>query len=340
MQDRKQPQTKGSKATTAAKGAVPSVPEKVGEVVGLFVADMHFSDTPPIARSCEKDWIQVQEEYVEQLWKIQRNYQVPIFIAGDIFNKWNSSPYLISAVISWLKGPNNIYAIPGNHDTPNHNPKELHRSAYWTLLEAGVIINLEEIVGHEIGKLAIGAFPFGSEVIPCSPADGLALEVAIIHSYIWTEKTGHMGASQESRYGSWSEKLRGYDVAIFGDNHKPFTVKAKIGVVMPLVYNCGTFMRRHSDEKDIRPSVGLLYSDGEMRREYLDTSKDQFIDPKEEIATLEKTLEMDLTKFADELSRLSSDHVDFSKAVRMWAKKNKVAPEVEQLMLKCLGGES
>jgi hypothetical protein len=182
-------------------------------------------------------------------------------------------------------------------------------------------------------------YPYGFEVQP--PIDkpaNIMQHIALIHGYAWTEKTGHQGATEETRYGSWMKKLKGYDAAIFGDNHKPFIVKGNDKI--PWISNCGTFMRRHSDEKDIKPRVTLLHTDNQISIHYLDTSKDLFFDAGEAVSRLEKNLEIDLGDFAEELGKLYSEKLDFAKIVLRWIEHNKPPEAVRVLLKRAIGARN
>jgi hypothetical protein len=304
------------------------------QVCGLFISDIHWSEEAPRARRAEENWMKVQERYIKQLWEIQETHDVPIFIVGDLFNKWDSKPYLISSLISWLKGMY-IFAIPGNHDLPNHSYLELQKSAYWTLVEAGAINHMIPGGTHTIGPMVIHPYPYGFPVKPCpKPASPhICLDVVLIHSFIWTEKTGHKGADDSHKLGAWLKKLEGYDVAVFGDNHKPFFYNPKPGVHHPVVLNCGTFMRRHSDEVDISPAVGILKTDGTMTRQFLDVRKDVFTDLDTEIKKLESVIQEELAEFAADLGSMQADRISFAKTVIRWCQGADVPDKVKQILL-------
>ena len=191
------------------------------QVIALCVADLHLSEKPPVARSVEQNWLGVQEGYINQLRELQTYHIAPIFIAGDLFDTWHSSAHLITHVIRWLWGME-IYAIPGNHETPHHSYIQMEKSAYYTLVEAGVIKTLTPGGSQSVGPMTVYPYPYGFEIQPPDKDTGLSLKVALIHNFIWTKTTGHPMATEETRFAAWAKKLEGYDIAIFGDNHFPW----------------------------------------------------------------------------------------------------------------------
>jgi DNA repair exonuclease SbcCD nuclease subunit len=305
------------------------------QVVGLFAADLHFSELKPQARA-DENWLRTQERYVGQLVALQDQYRVPLLLAGDIFDRWNSSAALINKVLAWFE-PLEAFAIPGNHDLPNHSYRDADKSAYWTLVEAKAITNLIPGLTHEIGTLSVQAFPHGFPVKPMTKVtSSLTLNVALIHDYIYTSTTGRPDAPEDNRYAAWLPKLKGYAVAAFGDNHKSLLQQAPGRTT---VFNPGSFIRRHSDEIEHKPCVGKLLSDGTMERHYLNTEVDQFENHTKTQSQLEAGLLADLEGFADELSRLHAEKMEFSKVVGMCLAKNKdTIPEpVKQILLRSVG---
>lgn len=306
------------------------------QVAAFFAADLHFCHKPPIARSAEEDWYEVQKGYLKQLQKYSQI--APIVIAGDVFDKWNVPPELINLLLKYMP---QVYAVPGQHDLPNHDYGQLHRSAYGTLVEAGKIINLEP--GHPVEvpgwhPIRLWGFPWGFEIKPPRQPDGLVTDIAVVHAFVWKdEATKHQGATDEQSAISHKKKLKGYDAAVFGDNHCPFTIQYKSGF---LLHNCGGFMRRRIDEIDHKPSVGMLQAEPEtgklsIVREYLNVSEDKFID--EEIASTLKQGGME--DLIHELTDLADVGIDFDSALRRTLDNLDVPIIVKEHVLSCLEGK-
>ena len=252
---------------------------------------------------------------------------VPILYAGDIFNQWNASPEVINFALANLPEG---WAIPGQHDLPNHNYEEIKRSAYWTLVEAGLLTNLEPDKETEIGGdiLATG-FPWGFDLKPPRHPGAAVTHIAVIHHFIWTNKeTGYPGAPEASHVKHPTTKFTGYDVEVYGDNHKGFLLEGS----GTNIFNCGALMRRKTDERNYRPGVGLLHTDGTVTRHYLDTSQDKFIQATEAEEAVEKIL--DMTAFVSGLRDLeTNDALDFVTAVKWFLKDNKVVGRVAEIIL-------
>lgn len=283
------------------------------DVIAILVSDVHLSLKQPICRDPSVNWFDTMAFYLDQLSAASDKHNAPIICAGDVFDKWNSSAELINFALDHLP---EMYSIPGQHDLPTHNYGEIHRSAYWTLVQAGRLKPLEAGKPTLVSKdLVLWAFPWEHEVKPCDkPAEG-KINLAVVHEYCWKKGASYPGAPDGNKVAGFKKKLKGYDAAVFGDNHKGFLADAG-GVC---VLNHGGFMRRKSDEKDYQPCIGLLYGDGMIERHKLDTSIDKFVD----VSEADEAESMNMDGFIEELESLGESGLNFVEAVERFIQKNK-----------------
>lgn len=311
---------------------MPSVQKADAEIVGLFIADVHLGLKAPLARS-EKNWLEVQAKVWDQIKDLMTKCCfADLYIAGDLFDRWDSPAWLINWALENL--PEKFYAIPGNHDLPNHLYTEAPKSAYWTLVEADRLKNLTPPGPWPVGHNLITPFPCGFEVKPPETIHGLALNIALVHDLIWTEKTGYEGAPDVKRYGKWMSRIKTYDVAFFGDNHKGFKIE-KPGKCTTV--NCGTLMRRKSNEMDLSPCVWKLHSNGKVSKHLLDVSKDQFSSLGKEISKIESSLQVDLSGFIEEMMEHRQKGESWEKTVLAWIKQHELPKEVQKIIIKAVG---
>ena len=299
------------------------------EVIAILCSDLHLSHRPPTARSAEPDWYAAMERQLVELYRLWGKHHVPIICAGDIIDRWNSPPELINFALYHLPF---MYCVPGQHDLPNHNIDEIHRSAYETLIKARKIEDIESFT--VANGLSLYGFPYGSEIKPLleKEKEKDSVHVAVIHKYCWIGERSYLGAPKENKLGAFKKQLKGYDAAVFGDNHVGFLAKSGDCNVL----NAGTFYRRHKDEKDYKPHVGLLHEDGSISLHYMDVSKDKFLDESNTIMCGEH--EIDMGDFLDGLEKLSSDPLDFQEALRHYANYHKdIDLEVKRKVLAAIG---
>lgn len=310
------------------------------EVIAIFLADIHLSLTPPVWRSAEDDWLEAQSRPLGEVKELQRKYKCPVICAGDIFDRnkkisdgWNAPPELINYAIQYL--PDDMYAIPGQHDLPNHQYIDVHRSAYWTLVEAGKIINIppSDTNGIVVNDCVLFGFPPGHGVksILKIEEERSKIIIAVVHDYVWITGHSYPTAPEEKKLGKDScisnREWLGYNVVVYGDNHKGFS--HRIGSTD--IFNCGTLMRRKSDEIDYKPQVGLLLESGKVVPYRLDISEDKCITKAEEQVKSEiATLNME--EFFDDLEKLGKTSLDFTDAMKEFLHSHKVSNEAKQIL--------
>jgi DNA repair exonuclease SbcCD nuclease subunit len=312
---------------------------KKPKVVAILTADWHFSHKPPVWRSNEPDWYNAMARPLDEISAMQIEHKCPVLVAGDIFDKWNSPAELINFAIKNM--PEEVYAIPGQHDLPNHNIQELHRSAFASLTLTKTINFPSVEMLRPIHSLIVQCFPHGISIRPCDDKTK-ALKVAVVHDYVWMGKAKYPKAPEEkeiSRLRKSSKNKRhlingkyyGYDVVVYGDNHKGFqTVVGKTEI-----FNCGTLMRRASDEEDYRPKVGILYSNGQIDKHYLDISKDKHLTT-DEMKDAKEYEEIDMELFATELRKLGASALEFKEAMKQFWRKDKTRKAVINIIMKAM----
>ncbi len=306
----------------------------MSKVIAILTADLHLSETPPAARSSEPDWYEAMARPLLQLCALKDKYDCPVICAGDVFDKWKSPPSLINFALNNLP---QMYAVPGQHDIPFHQYDDLNKSAYWTLKMEGRIRTLQGTGGRKVFEkgFTLSGFPFGDKVVLCRGIDGDGINIAVIHSYIWKAGHSYPGAPSVQSIGDWKDRLEGYDIAVFGDNHSGFT--DKVGDCR--IVNCGCLIPRRKDEKHYRhrPHVWLLHEDCSVEQHFLDCSEDKWCGESEESTKEDdKTIE-GMTDFLRELSESEKDSLDFREAVHRYIDNNRVRGAVERVLLEALG---
>jgi len=300
----------------------------MSSTIAVLCSDLHLCHTAPASRSVEPDWYAAMQRPVEQIRAIATELDVPVICGGDVFDKWHCPNELVNWALHYLP---NMYSVPGQHDLPHHNMKEIRRSAYWTLVEAGKIMNLNG-VARKIGD-SIFTLGCGWETEIPKDHDRMADRVNLItlHRYVWKAGYGFPGAPVEARAGILGKSLEGYDVALFGDNHKGFSVRTKTGC---LIWNNGAMMNRHSDEQQSQPRVGLLQEDGTVEERLLDVSDDLWVDMGEDVPVDDN---VEMTELLDKLKKLGPDSLNFRKTVREYLQGNDEPPAVQKMLLESIG---
>lgn len=280
----------------------------------VVCSDIHLCHSKPPARDLEADWYSVMDRSMFQLSTIQKEAGgVPILIAGDLFDRWNSPVELVNFASDVL--PKDCYAIPGQHDLPNHSYEHIERSAYWNLCQSGVITNLFPYGRKVINDVDVQAFPWGTP-LDTSSSKYPGIKLALCHHFVWSAGTGFVGAFDGDRASSISKQIEGFTLGVFGDNHKAFSEGS--------VFNCGTLMRRHLNEIKYKPRVGLVMDDGSIHSCLLDCSEDKFCDSRFDFDISGEVVDMSLLK--DALEGLRGDSLDYQKVVHTAIEDEQVSP--------------
>lgn len=296
----------------------------------ILVSDLHLSHTPPVARSTEESWYAVQAGYLAQLKQIAKDAgDVPVVCAGDIFDRWDAGSTCTNFAIEHLP---HMFAVAGQHDLPNHSYADIERSSYWTLMQAEKISNLDYTIKHPYSHdgLLLYGFPWGCDIKPPKRLGAQKnIHLAVVHAYCWRAGCGHPGAEDSTLSAKYRDSLKGYDTAVFGDNHVHFTDSKGT----PTIYNCGTFMRRKLDERDCKPGVGILYADGRISRQPLITDQDKFID----VAAIRDAFATDakIAGFLEYIRNMTGEQLSFEDAVRRGL--DKLSPAAADLIREVMG---
>lgn len=300
------------------------------EIAAVACGDLHVGTRRPPARR-DKDWIATLRNAFLQVRTIAKG--VPILYPGDLL-EWDATPEDINAAIQLIPRG---YAVPGNHDLPDHDQTQLYRSAYQTLVEAGTVVNLKP---GEATRIRNDVYVYGwpdrtgpiayRQPVPKSSPE--VLHVALIHDYVWDRGHCHPGAKPQEHAEFVAPKLRalGYGVAVFGDNHAGFTRRYP-GFVLT---NPGCVVRRRSDERSYQPAVSVIWRNGNVTTVPLDVSADVFVEVPE--GTDPAVMDVDVDEYVNDLQNLGDVAVNFREAVRRFARHNVGDPLVIKMLISYL----
>lgn len=265
----------------------------------IFTADWHLTDRQPPCRT--DNYLEASLLKVDQIYDLGMKFNCTIIGAGDLFDKWKNSPYLLSQIFWRIP---KSYWIPGNHDEPAHNLERMKESSMF-LLETAERISMYDYVAEDSfsPELNVDFFPFGSELTACDhESTEESRSIAVIHEFAYKGRKPFPGAT--GKVTSIMNKLKGYDVIVCGDNHKPFTHE-KDG---QLFVNPGSLMRMTADQIKHKPRVYLYYAEtntvepyyldiepGVVVRDHIDLPKERANRIDEFITRLKNNFEISLS---------------------------------------------
>jgi DNA repair exonuclease SbcCD nuclease subunit len=263
----------------------------------IITSDWHLRESTPIART--DDFWETQWKKVKWVSDLQQKYDCPILHAGDLFDHWKPSPYLLTYAMKYL--PAKFYTIYGNHDLPQHNLENHEKCGIDVLANAGKI----QIPGDKYCGVHWGQEP------PENPAS----DILLWHKMTWDEEHPYPGSTDSPAWKLF-EKYTQFKLMIIGHNHKRFVVEEDGRVLI----NPGGIVRQKADEIEDEPRVYLYYEDtNKVEAVYLPFEKNaitrQHIEHKqqrdERISAFVEQLDMEWENelsFEQNLERFEAEH--------------------------------
>ena len=289
------------------------------QVDAILTADIHLTETTPISRT--DNYIEAQDRKLAFLKQLETQYDCPVIDAGDIFDYWKASPWLIARAYKNL--PSEIYTIPGNHDLPEHSMQQYEKSALH-VLEVALAIRRLSKTPYDRHDFTIAGFAYGEKL------EDVNADIVVIHDLVyegnppWPNAVGY----QPKDLFKIFTKPR---LILTGHYHMALVAKSKDG---RLVVNPGSMMRMTIVQKDYKPRCYLYnFDDNEVEPVYFPIEEEVFddrhiVEPKEK--------EERLSAFIEKLNMEWDLRLSFRANLETFFKKNKVNKKVEELIWQSL----
>lgn len=219
--------------------------------IATLAADIHLRDDQPLCWT-DNYW-EAQEEKIDFILELTEKNNCTLLIAGDLFHKAKSSPYLERWALNKFKNCRMV-VIPGQHDLPNHSIDNFDNSSIGVL---STLENHSEIIKN----------PF--EEIYGYHFQGADLTVGMVHTFIPKPDDKQDEQISKSTALSYLKKNKGYDLILSGDNHKTFMVEHQ----GRLLVNPGSMMRMTAAQTEHKPCVFIWYDDNTVEQVFLPIRK-------------------------------------------------------------------
>lgn len=244
---------------------MPNMRNRSKRKIAIVIGDLHLQNKPPRCYNVSNDeWMHLMERHLSTVCAEAISLEVPLLIAGDIFDTPNVSWEVVQlAMEKFSCVESGVYSIPGQHDLPSHDIDSVSNSAYGVLRWAGVHFlrqSTAELVGPSPEKFMLHACPWDGKFSAERKSE--YLNVGIAHKYIWKDDAKYTGAPDNDEVSKWSESnCKGFDIVFVGDNHEPF-VHEEEG--KPTIVNMGSMMIRTFKQlrEGYHPRYYVLDSEG------------------------------------------------------------------------------
>lgn len=289
--------------------------------IAVLLSDLHLRSAPPINRA-EDNWFEVMDRTFAKIRKLAGG--LPVFCGGDIFDKPYANTPTIAFALDVLPP---MYAVPGQHDLPDHNYALRGKSAYGVLEKAGRIITIEDCGFLGVDGFVLSGAPWGHDIPPCSVQPGGRRRILLAHRYVYNgPKTCYPGAPESGQVKGLD--LDGYDVALFGDNHIHFK-GSRQGCT---VWNNGGVFHTKIDERGKDCVVGVLHADGTIKKHRVDEGHEWHLQ-KEQLGGEELP---GFDKFMEEIDKLAEQGYNYEEAVRAYVAANEIPDRVKNYLLRSI----
>jgi DNA repair exonuclease SbcCD nuclease subunit len=285
------------------------------KVNAILTADWHLREDTPICRT--DDFWQAQWKKIDFIRDLQIKYDCPVIHAGDLFNHWKPSPYLLNQTIKHL--PDNFYTIYGNHDLPQHQIELHEKTGTDNLLLAGKLSVLEECHWNQEPR-------DGSLFFPSFPKER---SVLFWHVMTWTGNQPWPGCT-DLPAERLLDKFPQFDLIVTGHNHKAFVVE-KDGRVL---VNPGSLTRQEADKDEHKPRVYLWYAKSNtVTPVYLPIEKN--VISREHLDRVKERDER-ISAFVERLDTDWQIGISFEENLERFEKENKVRKSVMEIIWRAL----
>lgn len=279
------------------------------KATAILTADWHLREDTPLCRA-DNYW-EAQWKKVQFVSELQEKHDCPVLHAGDLFNHWKPSPYLLSKTIRNI--PNDFWTVYGNHDLPQNSLDMKERSGVDTLLTSKVIRLLDGV--H-----------WGQEEILLSDS---ILNILVWHTMTYQGKEPWPGCPDPNS----RQLLRKYKEPVLiltGHNHVPFVEEYQGRILV----NPGALMRMSADQGDFKPRVYLWY-------QATNTAQPVYLPIEENVISrqhIEQVKQKDerITAFVEKLNTDWTTEVSFRKNLENFLSSNSISANVESIIWQSL----
>jgi len=280
----------------------------------ILTADWHLRETTPICFT--GDFQKEQWTAVEFVAALQKKHGCVVLHAGDLFDHWKPSPWLLSMTISMI--PDRFYTIYGQHDLPQHSLELEYKSGINVLRQAEKLTVLSGCHWGQAPNTNFSTnFEFGKEG-----------KILVWHHL--TYQTKPFPGAEGGMAAGILRKYPQFDLIVTGDNHQSFTEEYQ----GRLLVNPGNLTRQVADQINFRPRVYLWYADtNTVEPVYLPYTEGAI--SREHIDVIEQR-DARIDAF---ISKLNSDwdvSLSFEDNIEAFCQANEVREPIKQIIYKAL----
>jgi DNA repair exonuclease SbcCD nuclease subunit len=225
----------------------------------IITADWHLRSQRPRCR-LDDDWLETQRTALTHIATYAGQNKADVIVIGDIFHSTNETTNEIIGLVQEMalqldEISCKLYILAGNHDLPQHNLDNIHRSAFNILINSKNVFHLSKLKLND-GKYKVSAENFGA----------LDNDVDIIFKHVlcFPDNAKLPPGDKIVRPSELFAEFKNAKYIFTGDYHSAFVYeKGKKKLLNP-----GCLLRQAADMIDYEPSIYLIeFADGELEYE-------------------------------------------------------------------------
>ena len=342
----------------------------------ILSADWHLRDDTPRCRERD-EYLAAQERKLKFIRDLCKENEATLLIAGDIFDIWKPSPWLISLALHYLPTTPATIVVPGQHDMVSHNIQELGKTGLQTLAEAGAIVilsgGLQRVLGNSNACLgAVYGYAYG-ETAQNPPKGDEGVKILMWHRLTCSGSQPWPGA-EAAEAPNLVKQLNEFDLILTGDNHQSFWSshsKIKIDESLtqlglrpsrktdsggylignkavemirktagnfPGIVNPGSLCRMSSDQSEFAPAVFGWSEDGTVTRIPLPIEKG-VVKATTSNAKAKESRDKRMEVYISRAAKQYETKLSFTKNLEQHFKSNKERDGVEKIVWKAVSNE-
>ena len=298
----------------------------------IITADWHLRSQRPRCR-LDDDWMETQKKALKCIVDYAGENNADVIVIGDIFHSTNETTNEVIGLVQGMainlkKEGLSLYILAGNHDLPQHNIDNIHRSAFQILIRSINIYHLRQL------KFDDGVYHYGRvSAVDFGESDNLDAEIVFKHVLCFPENEKIPPSDKIVKPSELFAQFSSAKYIFTGDYHRQFVYSK--GKTKKLI-NPGCLLRQAADMIDYQPSVTLVnFENGELNYEICPIPDDEKL-VTDEYLEKEELRNSRIEAFIERIKENEQVSFDFIENVHNMMKSNNINDDIKNTILELI----
>jgi len=294
----------------------------------IITADWHLRSQRPRCR-LDDNWLETQRNALMHIATYAGEYEADVIVIGDIFHSTNETTNEVIGLVQELalvleETDCKLYILAGNHDLPQHNLDNIHRSAFNILLNSKNVMHLNDCEAFAEMGYSHSAHDFGE-------ADEDS-QIIFKHILCFPENEKIPPSDKIVKPSELFAQFENAKYIFTGDYHRQFVyAKGKKKLLNP-----GCLLRQAADMIDYEPAVFYAeFVNGELTYTTLPIPDDEKL-VTDEYLEKEEIRNSRIEAFIERIKENEQVTFDFVENVHNLLKNNRIDAEIKSTILELM----